>query len=205
MQVQKLHFDVISGRRAYEMLFVEHYKENVPFEVKKTYFLFGGSLATASGQHCHYKEEEVFVCLRGSVQFITIDEQGQDVLIDMQPGDAVYVPNYAWHGFPVVGPDSVVVALSSEHYAEDRSDYLEDKQCFLDNKYYQKYKKQEINIFDVWNLEKKRIHGSQRKVNVKPGQIWMTKLGVNIGNEQNGQGKHMRPFLIIKKIGSLVF
>ena len=62
------------------------------------------------------------------------------------------------------------------------------------------------SIFDAWNEQKKKIHredGVQKFP--KPREIWLTKMGVNIWDEQNGKEKFTRPVLILKKIGSLYF
>lgn len=60
--------------------------------------------------------------------------------------------------------------------------------------------------FDQWNDEKKRIHTEKRtSIYIKPRQIWFTKMGVNIGAEQNGRKSFLRPVLVLKKVGSLFF
>ncbi len=60
--------------------------------------------------------------------------------------------------------------------------------------------------FDEWNNEKKKIHTQdQPKFYIKPRQIWFTKMGENIGSEQNGKKEFSRPVLVLKKVGSLFF
>lgn len=54
--------------------------------------------------------------------------------------------------------------------------------------------------FDPWNEKKKSIDSLEREFAFFEGEIWWTRLGVNIGIEQNGKSeKFTRPILILKK------
>ena len=62
--------------------------------------------------------------------------------------------------------------------------------------------------FDEWNILKKSIEDQPIKSELflKPGEVWMIVLGLNIGHEQNGSGEHYsRPGLIIKKFNRNMF
>lgn len=60
--------------------------------------------------------------------------------------------------------------------------------------------------FDQWNAEKKKVHSSLKPTFfVKKRQVWFTKMGENIGDEQNGKKEFSRPVLVLKKVGSLFF
>jgi mRNA-degrading endonuclease toxin of MazEF toxin-antitoxin module len=53
--------------------------------------------------------------------------------------------------------------------------------------------------FDGWNMEKRRIQGSESQKLYHQREIWWCSLGVNIGSEQDGTGvDHQRPVLILK-------
>ena len=61
-------------------------------------------------------------------------------------------------------------------------------------------------LFDLWNTVKKQIHfGEDRKVFMKPREIWFTTMGENIGFEENGKKRFLRPVLVLKKVGNLFF
>lgn len=60
--------------------------------------------------------------------------------------------------------------------------------------------------FDEWNKEKKEINEKDVPLFfVKSRQVWFTKMGENVGAEQNGKKEFSRPVLVIKKVGSLFF
>jgi len=60
--------------------------------------------------------------------------------------------------------------------------------------------------FDIWSEEKKSIHTNTPPVfYVKPREIWVTKMGVNIGFEQDGKRAFSRPVVVLKQLGNLFF
>lgn len=105
------------------------FKDIVPFEVKRMYYFDAMKPEDKTGAHCHKIEEEVFIQAKGAA--IAVIDRGQGVEdVPMQAGDAIYCPNYVWHGFKNASPDALVIALSSTNYSPDRSDYVEDYELF---------------------------------------------------------------------------
>ena len=53
--------------------------------------------------------------------------------------------------------------------------------------------------FDIWNIQKQKIHNHKMRKNYHAGDIWWVRMGVNIGFEQDGKHENFeRPCLIIK-------
>jgi uncharacterized cupin superfamily protein len=99
-------------------------KDYIDFEVKRVYFI---SKPTGnSGQHCHLKEEEMFILLNGTATAIIDQGNGLEEHKLEGPTDAFYVGNYVWHGFKDFSPDAVLLAISSTNYNPNREDYIED-------------------------------------------------------------------------------
>lgn len=106
-------------------------RDIVPFEVKRIYYFDDMKPEDKTGAHCHKIEEEFFIQLKGSSVAVIDRGQGLEDVPMSGPGDAIYCPNYVWHGFKNASPDSVVLALSSTNYSPDRSDYIEDYDAYL--------------------------------------------------------------------------
>ncbi len=104
-------------------------KDNVPFEVKRVYWVTQ-SPGIPTGQHCHYEEQEVFVCAAGTMTAVIDKGQGKE-MIEMKEGDAIYVPNFVWHGFENLTAESVLLAFSSTNYKADLSDYCMDYDVYV--------------------------------------------------------------------------
>lgn len=65
---------------------------------------------------------------------------------------------------------------------------------------------QVIEKFDEWNEEKKFLHTQElHERYINPREIWYVKMGLNIGNEQNGKKVFRRPILVMKRIGNMYF
>lgn len=55
--------------------------------------------------------------------------------------------------------------------------------------------------FDDWNEAKKITESSDRKVGIKPRELFWVKIGQNIGSEEYGKGENFtRPVIIIRKL-----
>jgi mannose-6-phosphate isomerase-like protein (cupin superfamily) len=107
------------------------FKDVIPFEVKRLYYIDNLPSGTQTGEHCHYKEEEVFIVTKGAVTAIIDQGNGKEDMRMEGPNAAIYVPNYVWHGFKDATNDCVIIALSSTNYSPDRSDYLENYDEYL--------------------------------------------------------------------------
>jgi hypothetical protein len=60
-----------------------------------------------------------------------------------------------------------------------------------------------MNEFDKWNTIKKKTNKDSKHRNFKEREIFNTKVGKNMGYEQNGVGNQfIRPVLIVKKFSS---
>lgn len=106
------------------------FKDAVPFEVKRLYYIADFQADAHTGEHCHLVEEEVFILAKGAVTAVIDRGQGKEDMV-LKPGDAFYAPAYSWHGFKNASSDCMIIALSSTNYSADRSDYLENYDEYL--------------------------------------------------------------------------
>lgn len=103
--------------------------EYIDFEVKRVYFISGAK--GDSGEHSHLEEKELFIMVQGSCTAIIDKGNGKEDVLLTAPKEAIYVPNYVWHGFKDFSEDAIVFALSSTNYRPDRSDYIEEYDEYL--------------------------------------------------------------------------
>jgi len=62
-----------------------------------------------------------------------------------------------------------------------------------------------VKNFDAWNEHKKRIE-KRTGPHAKPGEIWWTYWGVNVGHEMDGKGDlSRRPVFILASFSKIVF
>lgn len=61
-------------------------------------------------------------------------------------------------------------------------------------------------IFDNWNLLKKKLNSKNKFPSILEGEVWWCSLGKNVGVEINGKNTNFtRPILIVKKLSSVGF
>jgi mRNA interferase MazF len=60
--------------------------------------------------------------------------------------------------------------------------------------------------YDNWNEVKKKTSSNNRKLWIKPREIFWAKIGHNIGDEEYGKGDNFsRPVIVIKKLTNGLF
>ncbi|WP_434938680.1 sugar 3,4-ketoisomerase [Shewanella sp. HL-SH8] len=103
--------------------------QNIPFEIKRVYYLFATQEGVARGFHAHKELKQVAIALHGSCRFILDDgKQRQEIILD-SPLKGLYIDNNKWREMHDFSNDCVLVVIASEHY--DESDYIRDYQDFL--------------------------------------------------------------------------
>lgn len=117
------------ANRGFKLTPVE-FKDVIPFVAKRVYYFQDASEGVQTGEHCHKVEEEVFIQMRGSCVAIIDRGQGKEEIPMQGPNDAMYVPNFVWHGFKKMSADCVILAISSTNYSPTREDYVEDYEEF---------------------------------------------------------------------------
>lgn len=104
-------------------------KDYIYFEPKRIYYLT--NVGAPTGQHIHFEEKELFVMIKGKCTAIIDKGNGREEM-DFGTNDALYVPNYVWHGFKDFDDDSIMMAITSTNYNPDRTDYLEDYDKYIE-------------------------------------------------------------------------
>ena len=58
-----------------------------------------------------------------------------------------------------------------------------------------------MSKFDEWNIVKKNTQNNERKLGIKPRDIFWAKIGQNIGSEEYGKNNNFaRPVIIVRKL-----
>ena len=104
--------------------------EDIPFQVKRVYYIYDTLPGVVRGKHAHRCLEQILVCVHGSCK-VTLDDgyERRDVLLD-QPTLGLYIRNDTWREMYDFSRDAVLLVLASEHY--DESDYIRDYSQFLE-------------------------------------------------------------------------
>lgn len=102
---------------------------NVPFSIRRVYYIERSDGAAVHGRHAHLRGEEVIVCLRGTC-IATLDDGHSTRRFTLDdPGRGLYVGPLLWEEFDL-STGSLLLALASTLY--DRADYIDDYDAFLE-------------------------------------------------------------------------
>lgn len=103
---------------------------DVPFDIKRIFYIFGSDSSVVRGRHANRKSEFVLINVCGSCRVKTVETDGQvqEFLLD-QPHTGIYLPKMVWKDMYDFSEDSILLCLSSEHY--DNAEYIRDYNLFL--------------------------------------------------------------------------
>lgn len=103
--------------------------QNIPFEIRRVFYLYGVPTGESRGAHAHRNLEQCLVCLAGSFD-VTLDDgvDMQTVHLD-KPWSCLYVPPMIWAAEVNFDPGTVCLVLASAEY--DETDHIRDKAEFL--------------------------------------------------------------------------
>jgi dTDP-4-dehydrorhamnose 3,5-epimerase-like enzyme len=102
---------------------------NVPFELRRAYYIFGTQSGVERGHHAHHDLRQIAIAVSGSCK-MTLDDgaERRTVLLD-RPDRALQIGTMIWREMSAFTPDCVLLVLADRHY--DEGDYIRDYQQFL--------------------------------------------------------------------------
>jgi len=104
--------------------------KNIPFPVKRVYYLFKTKEGVRRGFHAHKALKQVAIAVRGSCRFVLDDGNEQvEVLLD-NPAQGLLIESFMWREMYDFSEDCVLMVLADQLY--DESDYIRDYDIFLD-------------------------------------------------------------------------
>ncbi len=103
--------------------------QDIPFEVKRVFYIYGSSPDVIRGRHANRRSEFILINVAGSSKVRVIDRSGNEMVISLtHPHTGIYLPALVWKDMYDFSPDSVMLVLSSEHY--DPNEYIRDYEEF---------------------------------------------------------------------------
>lgn len=101
---------------------------DIPFDIKRVYYIWGTQHDIVRGHHAHKKLEQVIISISGSCDFILDDGKTRETVHLSSGSQGLYIKHNIWREFTKFSPDCVILVLASEHY--DEADYIRDYEQF---------------------------------------------------------------------------
>ncbi|MEM9434169.1 MAG: FdtA/QdtA family cupin domain-containing protein [Pseudomonadota bacterium] len=102
--------------------------QNLPFEIKRLYYLFDVPIGAIRGEHGHRTLQQAIICLNGSVEIALNDGRSEQIFNLSTPREALYIPPGLWRRLKFRAPETIVCVLASAPF--EKSDYIYDFEEF---------------------------------------------------------------------------
>ena len=132
--VKPLEFD-IKGDKDGCLVALEENK-NIPFDIKRVYYIFGTQKNIRRGFHAHKQITQVAICINGSCTMLLDNGEDKEKVVLDSPQKGLLIETMVWHEMFDFSENCVLMVLADDFYSED--DYIRDYDQFLNFK--------EINI-----------------------------------------------------------
>lgn len=104
-------------------------EKDIPFEIKRIYYIYNVPLMGKRGGHAHKKLAQILFCPYGKVQIILDDgKEKKEILLD-KPSKGLLVYSGIWHDMIWQQENSVLCIAASAYY--DETDYVRNYKEFL--------------------------------------------------------------------------
>ena len=127
MNAQIINLPKILDSRG-NLSFVEQF-EHIPFEIKRTYWIYDVPGGEARGGHAYKENEEFVVALSGSFDVILDDGKGKKTFSFNSYYYGLYIPKGKWREMNNFSTNSLALVLSSTEF--DKDDYIFDYEQFI--------------------------------------------------------------------------
>ncbi len=98
-------------------------EREIPFDVKRIFFIYGMPSDTVRGGHRHYETIHACICVKGSCRIRADDgERRTDFSLD-GPEKCLILNPEDWHTMEDFSPDCVLLVLASDYYKPEEYIY----------------------------------------------------------------------------------
>lgn len=112
------------------VLSIAESKREIPFEIKRIYYIYGLTSPKAlRGLHAHKALEQILFCINGSFKLMVDDGLNKQYFYLADPNRGIYVGPELWHTMFEFSKNCIILVLSSDYY--DEMDYIRNYVAFL--------------------------------------------------------------------------
>ena len=127
MRYKLLKFKIMGDERG-SLISLEQQK-NIPFIVKRVYYIFGTKKNVVRGKHAHTNLQQVAICVSGSCKFLLDDGKIKKTILLDSPDKGLYIGKNIWRQMSNFSKDCVLMVLANQYYNE--KEYIRDYNEFL--------------------------------------------------------------------------
>lgn len=104
-------------------------KKDIPFDIKRIFYIYGTEGNVIRGQHANKYSEFVLINVAGSCKVKVNDGKNEEIIILDKPHEGIYLDKMVWKDMYDFSKDSILLVLSNEYY--NKEEYINDYKEFL--------------------------------------------------------------------------
>lgn len=104
-------------------------EHNVPFDIKRVYYIYDTKRGVPRGFHAHKELEQLLICVSGSCKIKIDNGKEQEIYELNSPEIALYVGKMLWREMFDFSQGCVLMVIASEYY--NNEEYIRDYNDFL--------------------------------------------------------------------------
>ena len=103
--------------------------QDIPFEIRRVFFIYGVESEVYRGQHSHYKTKQYLIAVSGSCKVTLFDGFSKKTYHLDHPSSGVLQNELVWGEMHDFSEDCVLLVLASEYYND--ADYIRSFDDFM--------------------------------------------------------------------------
>jgi dTDP-4-dehydrorhamnose 3,5-epimerase-like enzyme len=128
MITELVEFKILGDHRG-QLVALEANRQ-IPFDVKRVFYIYGTQEGIPRGNHSHYKTKQFLVAVNGSCK-VTLDDGKEKQIFDLnKPNLGLFQDALIWGTIHDFSKDCVLMVLADEYY--EVNDYITDYKVFLE-------------------------------------------------------------------------
>ena len=113
------------------LLVVIEGNKDIPFDIKRIFYIYGSDPTVVRGQHANRETEFVLVNVAGKSKVKVYDGKGNEAIFMLnRPHTGIYLPTMVWKDMYDFSEDSVLLVLASEAY--NPNEYIRNYDEFVE-------------------------------------------------------------------------
>ena len=111
------------------LVVVEGSGRDIPFDIKRVFYMYGSDPDIIRGQHANRKTKFVLINVSGTSK-VKVDNGEESKIVELnKPRMGLFIDTMVWKDMYDFSEDSVLLVLASEHY--DGEEYIRDYDTFI--------------------------------------------------------------------------
>lgn len=104
--------------------------QDIPFEIKRVFYMYGSDADVVRGQHANRNSEFVLINVSGTSK-VKMDNGFETAIVELnQPRMGLHIETMVWKDMYDFSEDSVLLVLANTHY--DGAEYIREYDSFLE-------------------------------------------------------------------------